>query len=251
MRMRRAIWAELRKGRGRHDLLLAALIGAFVVLWSCRAKLRTQEELFTFFDGMFYSLPVMNTVVFPVGMAVLASRVWDMETQGNGCRLLFTLQSRGSLFAAKALICMAQNAVICAVEIMGLLALARVNGVTQTPDMRQVLWLAVCTFTVNAMLLMGQLLLSILSGTQVPSLAVGMVGSLLGVFAAYMPPIVSYLMPWGYYVPLSGMGMDWDSEARLSTFYARGFNIPLLLFTAALGILLLLLAWRSVERKEV
>lgn len=249
--MRRAIAAEIKKARRRHDLLLAVGIALFVALWTSRSAAKTEDELATFFDSMFYALPLMNTVVFPVGMAALASRIWDMETQGNGCRLLFTLQSRGSLFASKALLCTLQNTLICATEIAGIFLLARSKGVTQMPDMRQVAWLTLCTFSVNEMLLFGQLLLSIRSGTQVVPLAVGMVGSLLGVFAAFLPPAVSYLMPWGYYVPLSGMGMNWDSETRIGTFFETDFNAALLLFTLALGAALLVLAWRCVEKKEV
>lgn len=249
--MRQAIAAEIQKARRRHDLLLAVGIALFVVLWASRSAPRTQDEMATFFEGMFYAVPLMNTVVFPVGMAVLASRIWDMETQGNGCRLLFTLQSRGSLLLSKALLCTLQNALICAAEIAGIFLLARLKGVTQMPDMRQLFWLILCTFGVNEMLLFGQLLLSIRSGTQVVSLAVGMIGSLLGVFAAFLPPVVSYLMPWGYYVPLSGVGMSWDSETRVSTFFELNFNVALLLFTLSLGAVFFALAWRAVEKKEV
>lgn len=249
--MNRAIAAESQKARRRHDWLLAAGIAMAVVLWSSRSTPKTQDEAETFFMGMAYAVPLMNTVVFPIGMAVLASRIWDMETQGNGCRLLFTLQNRGSLLLAKALRCTLQNALICAAEVAGIFLLAMGKGVTQAPDMRQMAWLALCTFAVNEMLLSGQLLLSIRSGTQVVSLAVGMIGSLLGLFAAFMPPIVSYLMPWGYYVPLMGVGMDWDAKARISTFYERDFNFALLGFTLALGAALFALAWRAIEKKEV
>lgn len=251
MRMRRALWAEIRKARRRHDLLLAVGIAMFVVLWTGRTQMRTQDELASFYESMMYALPLMNAVVFPMGMAALASRIWDMETQGNGCRLLFTLQSRGSLFASKALICMAQNALICALELAGLFAVARLKGVTQAPDLRQLAWLAACTFCVNAMLLFAHLLLSIRSGTQTVPLAAGMLGSLLGVFAAFLPRVFSYLMPWGYYVPLGAMGMDWDEETRIATFFARDWDTGLLAFTAALGVLFLALAWHSVEHKEV
>ncbi len=54
------------------------------------------------YSALFYSLPVINTILMPLIMAVLASRLWDMEIKGCTPKLLYTLQSRRSLFAGKA-----------------------------------------------------------------------------------------------------------------------------------------------------
>ena len=42
------------------------------------------------------------TRLLPVLMAVLASRLWDVEVKGYTAKLLYTLQSRRSLFFGKA-----------------------------------------------------------------------------------------------------------------------------------------------------
>lgn len=249
--MKRAITAEFLKARRRHDLPVAVLIAAFVLLWASRSAPKTADELASGYSAMYYALPVMNTVVMPVGMAVLASRLWDMETKGESCRLLFTLQSRESLFASKTLLGLLQNLLICAMEGAGLAVMANVQGYTEPFSPPQFGWLLLCTFTVNTMLFFFELLLSIRSATQAPALAAGMVGSLLGVFTAFMPEGLSWFIPWGYHVPLMSVRMEWDRESRLTWFYPRAYNVALLLLSAALAAALIALCRRAICRKEV
>ena len=112
-------------------------------------------------------------------------------------------------------------------------------------------WLAISTFAVNCMLFFLWLFLSIRFDNQVPTLAAGMVGSLSGLFAAFMPPLVSYFMPWGYYIPLSTIRMDWNRETRIVRYYSTPYPIWLLVLTAAFEVLLAVLAWEALKRKEV
>lgn len=249
--MKRAITAEFLKARRRHDLPVAALIAAFVLIWAARTSPKTADDLASGYSALYYALPVMNTVVMPVGMAVLASRLWDMETKGESCKLLFTMQSRESLFGAKTLLGLLQNLLICAIEGAGLLVLAKAQGFTEPFSLPQFGWLLLCTFTVNTMLFFSELLLSIRSATQVPALAMGMVGSLLGVFTGFMPEGLSWFIPWGYHVPLMSVRMEWDRESRLTWFYPREYNVALLLLSAALAAALVVLCRRAICRREV
>lgn len=243
--------AELKKAKRRYDLPVAAAIGLFVLLWGMRTSPRTADELASGFSALFYAIPVMHTVVMPIGMAVLASRLWDAETKGDHCKLLFTLQSRESLFAAKAVMGLLMNAFICAIEAVGMIVIGETKGVTEPLAGAQYAWLIACTFTVNAMLFFFALLLSIRSSTQIPTLAVGMVGSLLGLFTAFMPEIVSWFIPWGYYVPLMGVAMEWDRETRICTFFVRPFNVVLLAVAAALAAACVMACWHAIRDKEV
>ena len=65
-------------------------------------SLLTLEKLANGYSALLYSLPIIEAILMPVLMAVLASRLWDMEIKGNTAKLLYTLQSRRSLFAGKA-----------------------------------------------------------------------------------------------------------------------------------------------------
>ena len=248
--MRAAMLAERIKAARRHDLLLAALTGLLTAL--C-AAVRPEEDWqrAVGYSAMTVNLSLMNAVVMPLAMAALASRLWDMETKGSGCRLLFTLQSRESLFDAKALRGMAQNAVICLTEGAVFLLAGRVWGYTQTPAPSRALWLTVCTFVVNAMRFYVLLALCVRSGTQVLPLAVGLACSLLSVFTAFMPERLALLTPWAYDVPLSAMRMHYDRETRITAYEPLAFPVGLLATAAACAVLGYALARRAVRNQEV
>ena len=85
-----------------------------------------------------------------------------------------------------------------------------------------------------------------------PALCVGIVGALLGIFSAFMPPIVSYFVPWGYFIPLSAYEVAlWDQETHLVLYGTRPFHWGLLAFTMFLSAVLFVLAWRHVQKQEV
>lgn len=249
--MMRAIEAEIRKGWRRLDALAVLGLAAFVVLWASNMNVRTADERASGYDALRYGLPIMHAVVMPLGMAALASRRFDMETKGENCKLLFTLQEPGSLLAAKAVLLTADNALLTAAEITGVLLTGRMKGFTVPPCAGDMAWLALCTLAVNEMLLMLFLLLSVRSRTQLVTLGGGVIASLLGVFSAYMPRSFALLMPWGWFVPLSCVGMDWDRTTRICTFFDTAPDIPLLLATAALALLFAALARRAICRREM
>lgn len=247
----RTLCAELKKSRRRHNTLVAACISLFVLLWATQTGGTGEERLEQGYSGLFYAVPVMNTVVMPLGTAVLASRLWDLESKEKSCRQLLTLQSRGALFLGKAAVALLQILLIGILESAGILALGKHGGFTEALDWKQFWWLAVNTLAVNAMLFFLWLLLSIRFDNQVPTLTAGMVGSLSGLFAAFMPPMVSYIMPWGYYIPLSAIRMDWNRETRITRFYPTPYPVWLLILTVAFAALFGVMAWETLKHKEV
>ena len=86
-----AFRAELQKAHRRHDLALCLLIPGIVVLWVGGLAPADPEELANGYSALLYSLPVIEAILMPVMMAVLASRLWDMEIKGNTAKLLYTL----------------------------------------------------------------------------------------------------------------------------------------------------------------
>lgn len=247
----RTLYAELKKSRRRHNLLVAVCISLFVLLWATKTGGTGEDRLAQGYSGLFYAVPVMNTVVMPLGTAVLASRLWDLESKEKSCRMLLTLQSRSALFLGKTVVALLQILLIGVIESAGILALGKHFGYTELLNWGQFWWLTVNTFAVNFMLFFLWLLLSIRFDNQVPTLAAGMVGSLSGLFAAFMPPLVSYFMPWGYYIPLSTIRMDWNREARIVHYYSTPYPVWLLILTIAFGALFAVLAWETLKRKEV
>ena len=247
----RTLYAELKKARRRHNLFVAVSISLFVLLWATQTGGTGEGRLEQGYWGLFYAVPVMNTAVMPLGTAVLASRLWDLESKGNSCRMLLTLQSRRALFLGKTVVAVLQILLISVIESAGIPVLGKHFGFTEPLDWGQFWWLAISTFAVNTMLFFLWLFLSIRFDNQVPTLAAGMVGSLSGLFAAFMPSLVSYFLPWGYYIPLSTIRMDWNRETRIVRYYPAPYPVWLLALTAAFGALFAALAWETLKRKEV
>lgn len=249
--MRAALRAELRKMK--HGVWIAAGAALMVVASCSRSGGDSPQWKAVGYFALLTNLSMMNAVAMPLTMAVLASRLWDVETKGNGCRLLYTLQSRESLFAAKALLGMGQNLVLCAAECAGFVALGHLAGYTQALEPARAAWLLVSTFAVNAMLFFAALLLSVLSRTQVLPLGAGLIASLTGVFGAFMPSELTWLVPWAYYLPMSALRMSYDREARIALFEPMPWTLPAALLAASLllGSIALGLALRAVRNREV
>lgn len=55
---------------------------------------------------LFYNLPVMNTLLMPLMISVIASRVCDMEVKGDTLKILYTMQKQESFFDFKYLNCL-------------------------------------------------------------------------------------------------------------------------------------------------
>ena len=116
----RTLYAELKKSRRRHNLLVAVCISLFVLLWATQTGGTGEGRLEQGYSGLFYAVPVMNTVVMPLGTAVLASRLWDLESKEKSCRMLLTLQSRKDLFWGKAVVALLQIVLIGIIESAGI-----------------------------------------------------------------------------------------------------------------------------------
>lgn len=251
--MASALRAEVQKAHRRHDLLLCLLVPLIVTVWVGGVSAPSDpEELANGYSALFYSIPVVNCILMPVLAAVLASRLWDMEVKGCTLKLLYTLQSRRSLFAAKSLLGFGEVLLVVLLEETSLLLLGRLNGYTEAFPAGQFVYLGGCTLAVLTMLFLSELLLMLVWSNPMPALCVGIVGALVGLFSAFMPPIVSYFVSWGYFIPLSSYEVaNWDQASRTVTYGPRAFNWGLLAFTLVLAVGLFAAAWRIIRDKEV
>ena len=96
--------------------------------------------------------------------------------------------------------------------------LGRVQGYTEAFPAEPFVYTGICTLAVDVMLFFSELLLMLIFDNPLPALCVGIVGALIGLFSAFMPPLVSYFVPWGYFVPLSCYEVAyWDQATHTVT----------------------------------
>lgn len=250
--MLRSLRAELQKCKRRHDLAACLLIPLAVLVWTAYSAPDGGENLQSGYHALFYTLPVINTVLMPVGMAMLASRLWDVEVKGDFPKLLYTLQSRRSLFSAKALLGCAEVLLIAVLELLGVLLLGQYNAYADFPSVEQLFYFFLCTYTVDLLLFFSELLLTVLLSNPLPALCTGIAGALIGLFTAFMPPLLSYFVPWSYFIPLGSYILaEWDPDTDLVVYAIRGFNFPLLVWSALLALFFFAVTWHAIRTKEV
>ena len=171
--LKRAFRAEGQKAKRRHDLLLCLLIPLIVFVWLGGLKPGSAEELANGYSALFYSLPVLHSIIYPVMMAVLASRLWDMEVKGSTTKLLYTLESRQSLFAGKVSFGLLEVLLMTGLEMLFVRLLGRVQGYTEAFPAGQFGYLALCTLAVNVMLFLSELLLMLRFENPLPAICIG------------------------------------------------------------------------------
>lgn len=255
--MSKALHAELQKARRRHDLLICLAVPVVVYLWAGAQAPTGADELANAYSALLFALPVLNAILMPIVMALIASRLWDMEVKGNTAKLLYTLQSRRSLFAGKALLGTGEVLLMVTLEMAVSILLGRVQGYTEAFPAEAFpaepfVYTGICTLAVDVMLFFSELLLMLIFDNPLPALCVGIVGALIGLFSAFMPPLVSYFVPWGYFVPLSCYEVSyWDQATSTVIYGPRPYSWGLLAFTVVLAAALFAAAWRMMRDKEV
>lgn len=250
--MLRSFRSEWQKARHRHDLAACLLLPLAILLWASYSAPGSGQSTTYGYHALLYTLPIMNTVLLPVGMAMLASRLWDVEVKGSFPKLLYTLQSRRALFAGKAMLGAAEILFIVALEVAGVLLLGLRNSYADFPENNQICYLFCCTAVVALMLFASELMLTVLLSNPLPALCTGIAGALIGLFAAFMPTLFCYFVPWSYCIPLGTYYLaSWDPDTRIVVYAIRGFQFPLLAWTVLLAILFWGITWRLIQTKEV
>lgn len=195
-----------------------------------------------------YSMPVLNAIMLPTVFAVLASRIIDCEHKENTWKLLETMQSKKSLFFAKALTGLFYILVFSVFQLLAILFTGFSHGFGGTFQIWSFGYYFLQTVSVSFILYLIQMLLAMLFQNQAVSLSIGLCGSLTGLFILFLPPSLLYeIIPWGLYGATMIVGMDWDPVTRYTAF---SFIKPVdhaFLFVVLWLTLLLIGGWKLFE----
>ena len=87
------------------------------------------------------------------------------------------------------------------------------------------------------MIFCSELLLTVLLANPLPALCMGILGTLLGLFSAFMPAWVGYFSAvGGYFHPSEHLPIaDWDQASKVVTYMIVPFQWPLLVATVVLA----------------
>ncbi|PRX99714.1 ABC transporter permease [Allonocardiopsis opalescens] len=227
-----AVANEFAKMRRLRNGLIAAAMVAAVAGLSLLATVTSPA--FAAPGGRVWAVPLaaMSFAVplaSPPLLAVLASRQVDIEHQGGGWLLNQTSGiAPGGLcrakFAALGLIVAAATVLESGLVLGAGLLLGIAAPVPAG------LWLGFtgCVLVANLVLLAVHLLLAALIDNQLVGLGVGLLGTVVAVFAAGLPPALTHTTPWGYYALAAAAGYQGERLVAFTPAYPS---------TAALGVL--------------
>ncbi|MCM1253620.1 MAG: ABC transporter permease [Clostridium sp.] len=203
-------------------LTMFALLGV-QLLWGLWAFRNPKDwELDCGWLSLLYHLSLLDCIMVPTMMAVLASRLADIEHKGNTYKQLKTLRSAGSLYHAKAVCGMLVIMLLFAVQFAFFIALGRHLGYHGNPDVKYYLLSYLLKIASNFSLFLLQLALSMLFANQMVPLVAGLGGSMAALLIIYVARYSP--LPWGGNLSAALVMSDWDETTRISTYYYRAFS---------------------------
>lgn len=243
-------WMKVRY-RGIGLILLVFL--AVVALWSTWALHDIpREQLDDGYRMMFLQIPLMDTILMPTMIAMLASRLCDAEVKGNTLKLLCTLEKKGRLFDMKLLMGAAYLTAFLSAEILLIFLQSALHGFVRPLEGVQLLYFILQVYTVSLGILLLQVVLSFFFENQILPLSAGLFGSFVGLFSWFFPDgILKKCFLWGYYSELCFIINHWDERTREVSYGNAPFDLNalcLLLVFLAAGYVL---SKRLFMRKEI
>lgn len=189
-------------------------------LWALRAP--EDWELKSGWLALLYYLSMLDGIMVPTMMSILASRLADIEHKANSYKQLETLRSAGNLYHAKALCGFIMIVVLFAAQFAFFIALGYCLGYEGNPDVKYYLLSYVLKLASNFSLFLLQLALSMFFVNQMIPLVAGLGGSMAALLLMFVT--THSFLPWGGNLSAALVMSDWNQETRMSTFYYRTFS---------------------------
>ena len=164
------IAVEFKKSRHKHSLLLLAIAVLLNYFYLFHWSSPDQQEWYK----AFYDIPLINTLILSVLMAVLASQSVDMEHKGAMWNLLPTLESRAAIYFGKLLYGVIHLTLFCLFQ-MGMVILMGVSlGYEGTIPYTLIGSTFLAELVSGMIIYQLQCLLSLLFPSQFAALSIGM-----------------------------------------------------------------------------
>lgn len=203
------------------------------------------------YADLFYELPLFNCILMPIMLAVLSSRLCDMEIKGQTLKLIYTLEDKKIFYDWKYLHEAFYLLLFCCGEGLLFPLCGMLFGFTESFSIGLVCRHIGTTFLVGSTILTLQHILSLCSQNQILPLIIGLLGSFLGLFSMFFPPVFARFVLWGYFGTFMTYGMNYDATNRICSYYKVAFPTELFISFTLLGIVFYLICRHIFLKKEV
>lgn len=239
---------ELSKQKHLHIWLIPVFFAGIIFLWECWGHRRTGSIGYTY---TLYQVPLLNSLVMPLMISVLASRCCDMEWQGDTLKQLCTLQRKGQFYDNKFLHETLYLMLFVALECLMIPLCGTIFAYSDVLTPLALLQHGAVTAVTGLTVLTLQHFFSLTLRNQIVSLFMGLAGSFLGLFAQYLPGSISRWILWSYFAGFLTSRMHWDRDTRDMWFTPVPFPLLKFLLFALFGMILYLSCRAVFLRKEV
>ena len=235
----------------RIALVCMALLGA-QLLWEGVDLMRT-EPIHHSWLGMCYDLVILDAVMLPLTMSVLASRNCESEHKGATFKLLETMTTPTRLYASKLAWGAIVSALMLGVRLLSFVGVGYWMAFRGPIPWQELLLYHLGSWAVSVMIYGLQQGLSLRFANQAVALVCGLAGSFLGLMSAFFPYAVARLLPWGYYGLMATVHVQWDQyEPHHVVPYEA--VVPQMLDVGCLAlwtVVFVTVGWALFVRKEV
>lgn len=202
---------------------------------------------------LLYQVPSLNSILFPILAAVMASRLADLEHKRDTWKLLGTMQSPSMLFLSKFL-CGGWYMLLSIFFVtISMLIFGYLFHYEGAPALDKYFIFFLFQLLTALEILAVQLILSSYIRNQMIPFCVGCGGAFLGLFLLFVPvKILQYVLPWGHASLLFLVYLvDWNPDTRIM--HLAYVPINFIAIAVAIGelIMLLLLGSSLLNKREV
>lgn len=202
---------------------------------------------------LLYQVPSLNSILFPVLAAVMASRLADLEHKGDTWKLLGTMQSPRMLFLSK-FICGGWYMLVSIFFItISMLIFGYIFHYEGTPAFDKYFIFFLFQLFIALEILAVQLILSSYIRNQMIPFCIGCGGAFLGLLLLFVPiKILQYLLPWGHASLLFLVYLvDWNPDSRIMKLAYVPIDFIAIVIVIAELVLLLILGSSLLNKREV
>lgn len=233
---------EKKKHKHRYNEIIFFAIIVLEMLF-IYANYRNDRGLKEGWMALFYALPIMNTLFFPIILSTFAGRLMDIEHKGHMFDSLYTFISPAKLFFIKVIYGIINIIFFVIIQCFTIILLARFLQFPLDYSPYYIVYYGTATALSCILLFLLHLILAFIYGNQAVTMSVGLIGSFAGLFLAYLPTTpLQEVLPWSSFLNSVFIGLDWDSSTRKITWLLLDLGIKPFFYSIFWIILLLSIA---------
>lgn len=250
----RYLGLEFYKLKRKHVFLTALVLflaETAICVFSIQSSIARHGMIQLAWENLLMQICFMNGLFCPVILAVVSSRICDMEHKGDTWKLLACCSERiSALYRAKFLCTLILMAAAQAIEFAACILFGFMEKFPSAIPMDKFLMVYFGSLMVDVGVLAVQQFLSMAFQNQFIPLIGGLVGAFIGFAGSLFPNEIRRLFLWGYYIELSPAQTAEISKGIYGIAPVQ-VNMPLIAWVFLVGLVLCFLGKKRLMQKEM